>query len=98
MSDSNEMNISEILFDPKISEILELLENGPKDESKICEHLSITPKDIAERLEPLVKNGFVIKSGTQYSVDSEKLANAVESSVQYGGVMDKVTEMDSYLN
>ena len=41
MSDSNEENISEILFDPKVSEILELLENGPEHESKICKHLSI---------------------------------------------------------
>ena len=74
MSDSNEENISEILFDPKVSEILELLENGPEHESKICKHLSITIDDLTKRLEILVKNGIVIKSQTQYSVDSKKLA------------------------
>ena len=98
MSDSNKENISEILFDPKVSEILELLENGPEHESKICEHLSITIDDLTKRLEILVKNGLVIKSNTQYSVDSEKLADAMESSAQFDGVIDKVTEMDSYLN
>ncbi len=98
MSDSNEENISEILFDPKVSEILELLENGPEHESKICKHLSITIDDLTKRLEILVKNGIVIKSQTQYSVDSKKLADTMESSERFDGVIDKVTEMDSYLN
>ncbi|MDI1496012.1 MAG: hypothetical protein K8823_1320 [Cenarchaeum symbiont of Oopsacas minuta] len=98
MENLNADEISDILFDPEISAILELLENGPIDESKICDKLSITTKDLTDKLSPLVENGFVIKSDVQYSVDAKKLANVLESNGQFDGVMDKVTQMDSYLN
>ena len=84
MSDSNKENISEILFDPKVSEILELLENGPEHESKICEHLSITIDDLTKRLEILVKNGLVIKSNTQFLGN----ALAVEGLMQFEKELD----------
>ena len=75
-------------------------------ESKHCSILSekfgITPETLQAKLSYLVEYNFVNQSGEEnnimYSVNSEKLADFMESSHDYKNVEDNLTKMDSYLN
>ena len=75
-------------------------------ESKHCSILSekfgITPEILQAKLSYLVEHNFVNQSGEEnnimYSVNSEKLADFMESSHDYKNVEDNLTKMDSYLN
>jgi hypothetical protein len=92
--------IAEHLFNPDISVIMAELENGPKDSAFLSEKLGISQDQIKERLAYLIEAGFVVESDppTSYGADSEKIAKFMEHDENYKGVVDGLTELDSYLN
>lgn len=90
--------VVEQLFDPDVSVILAELEHGAKDSAYLVEKTGITEAQIGERLSYLTETGFVHVSDGSYSVDSEKIAKIMENDENYSGVVDGLTELDSYLN
>ncbi len=90
--------VAENLFNPDISVIMAELESGPKESTVLSSTLGISESEIKNRLSYLVELGFVSVSGTEYGVDSEKLAKFMENDENYAGVVDGLTELDSYLN
>ena len=90
--------IAEDLFNPDISVIMAELESGPKESSVLSSTTEIPEPEIKSRLGRLIESGFVTISGTTYGVDSEKLAKFMENDENYKGVVDGLTELDSYLN
>ena len=94
--------VSDSIFDPEISEILAEMENESKHCSILSEKFGITPETLQAKLSYLVEHNFVNQSGEEnnimYSVNSEKLADFMESSHDYKNVEDNLTKMDSYLN
>jgi DNA-binding Lrp family transcriptional regulator len=74
------------------------LESGPKESAVLSSSLGISESEIKNRLAYLIGAGFVTVSGTSYGVDSEKLAKFMENDENYKGVVDGLTELDSYLN
>lgn len=100
MIENNKAKIIESLFNPDVSVILAELENGPKESSFLSQHLTISEQEIKFRLSLLIEAGFVVVSNTplSYGVNSEKLAKIMESDEHYKGLVDGLTELDSYLN
>ena len=100
--DFDEKKIIDNLFDPEISEILAEMENGPKYCTFLSEKFGIMPEDLQEKLSYLIQHQFVNQNGSlediQYSVDSKKLAEIMESSHDYKNVEDGLAKMDSFLN
>lgn len=92
--------IIENLFNPDVSAVLAELEHGAKESSGLAQILGISEKEIRERLDFLIGAGFVHVSELplKYSVDSEKIAKIMENEENYKGVVDGLTELDSYLN
>ena len=94
--------VSDSIFDPEISEILAEMETESKHCSILSENFGITPETLQAKLSYLVEYNFVNQSGEEnnimYSVNSEKLADFMESSHDYKNVEDNLTKMDSYLN
>lgn len=90
--------VASTLFDQDVSVIMAELESGPKESTVLSSSLGISESDIKTRLAYLIETGFVMVSGTAYSVDSEKLAKFMENDENYKGVVDGLTELDSYLN
>jgi predicted transcriptional regulator len=90
--------ITENLFNPDVSVIMAELESGPKEVSILSSSLDIPESEIKTRLEYLIETEFVTVSGTTYGVDSVKLAKFMENDENYKGVVDGLTELDSYLN
>jgi predicted transcriptional regulator len=90
--------VAEALFDQDVSVILAELESGSKESATLSSGLGITESEIKTRLAYLIETGFVVVSGTTYGVDSEKLARFMENDENYKGVVDGLTELDSYLN
>jgi hypothetical protein len=92
--------IAEHLFDPDISIIMAELEGGGKESSFLSQKLGIPEDEIRSRLSYLIETGYVAAFGTPltYSADSEKIAKFMEHDENYKGVVDGLTELDSYLN
>ena len=92
--------IAEQLFNPDVSIIMAELEDGGKESFVLSQKLGMSEDDIKTRLSYLVKTGFVTTSGSPltYSADSEKIAKFMEHDENYAGVVDGLTELDSYLN
>jgi hypothetical protein len=92
--------IAEDLFNPDISVIMAELEDGPKESAFLSEKLGIPESEIKERLSYLVGAGFVAvsESPLSYGADSEKISKFMEHDENYKGVVDGLTELDSYLN
>ena len=94
--------VSDSIFDPEISQILAEMETQSKHCSILTEKFGITPETLQAKLSYLVEYNFVKQSGEEnnimYSVNSEKLADFMESSHDYKNVEDNLTKMDSYLN
>ena len=101
-SDFSSEKILDIIFDTEISEVLAEMENEPKHCSILSEKFGITLKDLETKLSYLVQHNFVSQTGqaddTTYSVDSEKLAEIMQSSHDYKNVEDGLAKMDSFLN
>ncbi|MEM3065175.1 MAG: hypothetical protein QW177_07375 [Candidatus Nitrosotenuis sp.] len=92
--------IAENLFSPDISAILAELEDGAKESSYLEEKLGISQDEIKTRLAYLLETGFVTvtDSPIMYAVNNDKLAKFMENDENYKGVVDGLTELDSYLN
>jgi predicted transcriptional regulator len=90
--------VAKTLFDENVSVIMAELESGPQDSSTLSSTLGITENNIKTRLAYLIETGFVFESSNKFSVDSEKLAQFMENDENYKGVVDGLTELDSYLN
>jgi predicted ArsR family transcriptional regulator len=92
--------IAEHLFDPDVSVIMAELEGGAKKSSELSQKLGIPEDQIRARLSYLVEVGFVISSEPPltYAADSEKISKFMENDENYKGVVDGLTELDSYLN
>ncbi|CAE6493941.1 hypothetical protein [Candidatus Nitrosotenuis uzonensis] len=97
---SENAKIIEHLFNPEISVILSELEHGPKASSNLAQSLGISEQEIRERLGFLIQTGYVYASKIplEYSVDTEKITKLMENDENYKGVVDGLTELDSYLN
>lgn len=97
----NDDNI-ERLFDPKITEILAMLEDSSKSITIISNQLNLDVNEIKTRLEPLVKDGFVFldesASDVVVSVNTDKLTKFFEENMNFDNTIDGLAEMDSYLN
>jgi len=90
--------IAEDLFNPEISIIMSELESGPKESVYLSSSLGIVEPEIKNRLSHLIDAGFVKFNNVSYCVDSEKLAKFMENDENYKGVIEGLTELDSYLN
>jgi len=101
-TDSNSKKIIDNLFDPEISEILAEMEDGPKRCTFLSEKFGIIPEKLQEKLSYLIQHKFVNQNGTSddlnYSVDTEKLSEIMESGHNYKNVEDGLAKMDSFLN
>jgi hypothetical protein len=101
-SDFSANKIIDSIFDPEISEFLAEMETGPKHSSFFLEKFGIASKDLQEKLSYLIKHNFVTQSGhdddIEFSVNSEKLSEIMESSHDFKNVEDGLAKMDSFLN
>jgi len=92
----------EFLVDPDISSILLELENGSKESSYLIEKLKMSDNEIQKKLFYIIQHGFVNikKDGnvTIFTADKEKLNKIMESEENFSGVVDGLTELDSFLN
>jgi len=92
----------EVLVDPDVSSILLELESGNKESSYLTEKLKISDNEIQKKLSYVIEHGFVKikKDGnkTIFAVDKEKLNKIMESDENFSGVVDSLTELDSFLN
>jgi len=90
------------MFNPEISEILAELENGGKDSVYLSSKFQISENEIHDRLSYLIEHDFVYEEKTDdkviFSADGEKLTKLLEHEKNFEGVVDGLTEMDSYLN
>jgi len=98
MTEHDKAKIADALFDPDVSVILAELEDGPKEAEFLSSKIGIPDSEIKSRLSYLIETSFVTISGTTYAVDSEKLAKFMEHDENYKGVVDGLTELDSFLN
>jgi transcription initiation factor IIE alpha subunit len=94
--------ILQCMFNPEISEILAELENGGKDSAYLSEKFQISENEIHDRLSYLIEHAFVDEEKTDdkviFTADGEKLTKLLENEKNFDGVVDGLTEMDSYLN
>lgn len=92
--------VVEDLFSPDISIILAELEDGGKESSFLASKIDISEDEIKARLNYLIESGFVEVSNSPltYSVNANKIAKIMENEENYKGVIDGLTELDSYLN
>ncbi len=92
----------ETLIDPYVSSILLELENGSKESSYLTEKLKLNDNEIQKKLFYVIQYGFVKikKDGNMitFTVDKEKLNKIMESDENFSGVVDGLTELDSFLN
>ena len=92
--------IVEQLFDPDVSVILAELEDGNKESAYLSSKLGIAEDEIRKRLDYLIGAAIVVVSENplSYGVNSDKIAKIMENDENYKGLVDGLTELDSYLN
>jgi hypothetical protein len=92
----------ETLVDPDVSSILLELEDGSKNSTYLTEKLKFTDSEIQEKLSYVIQHGFVkidkVDNRTIFTANKEKLNNIMESDENFSGVVDGLTELDSFLN
>ena len=92
----------ELLIDPEASAILLHLENGSKESSYLTEKLQMTDNEICKKLSYAIQYGFVTVEkngdGMIFTADKEKLNKIMETDENFSGVVDGLTELDSFLN
>ena len=104
MSDTtfDKQKILDMIFDPHISEILELLQNEPKSCVYLSNLLGISEAEIQKRLQYLIDHKFIEKSvltnGIILEVDGDKLAAIIEDNDNFKHIDDGMAELDSFLN
>ena len=101
-SDNHTQKILDAVFDENISEILSEMETSPKKCEFLSEKFQLTPNDLDEKLSFLIQHEFVEKtvsdSETEYSVNSKKLAQLMETAHNFENVDAGLAKMDGYLN
>ena len=101
-SDNHTQKILDAVFDENISEILSEMETSPKKCEFLSEKFQLTPNDLDEKLSFLIQHEFVEKTGsdseTEYSVNSKKLAELMETAHNFENVDAGLAKMDGYLN
>ena len=94
--------ILECMFDPQTSEILLELQNNEKELDYLIQQLGLTEDIIRNKLSYLLEHNFVFEIKKQektiFKVNAKKLDSIIESDKNYDGVVDGLTELDSYLN
>ena len=94
--------ILESMFDPETSEILAELETSEKDIEYLSQKFSLSEDTIKEKLSYLIQHEFVFESNNEnktiFKANASKLGQIVESDKNFDGVVDGLTELDSYLN
>ena len=92
----------EALVNPDVSAVLSELEEGNKDSSYLEEKLRINENEILERLSYVIEYGFVKMNRSNgklvFSADKDKLNKIMEGDDNFSGVIDGLTELDSFLN
>lgn len=92
----------ETLVDHDVSSILLELENGSKNSSYLTEKLKFTDNEIHNKLSYVIQHDFVkinkIGNETTFTANKEKLNKIMESDENFSGVVDGLTELDSFLN
>ena len=92
----------ETLVNPDVSAILLELEEGNKDSSYLQDKLQISESEILERLSYVIEHGFVKTNRNDdkivFSADKDKLNKIMEIDENFSGVVDGLTELDSFLN
>jgi hypothetical protein len=92
----------ETLVDPDVSSILLELEDGSKNSTYLTEKLKLTDSEIQEKLSYVIPHGFVkidkVGNETIFTANKEKLNKIMESDETFSGVVDGLTELDSFLN
>ena len=101
-SDEHTQKILDAVFDENISEILAEMESSPKKCEFLSEKFQLAPNDLDEKLSFLIKHEFVGKIETdtdvEYSVNSKKLAELMETVHNFENVDAGLAKMDGYLN
>jgi|TARA_B110000014_G_C19564703_1_gene301198 hypothetical protein len=101
-SDEHTRKILDTIFDENISEILTEMESSPKKCQFLSEKFNLTLNDLDEKLSFLIQHEFVGKTGSdseiEYSVDSKKLAELMETRHNFENVDAGLAKMDGYLN
>tara|TARA_B100000029_G_scaffold95213_1_gene85398 strand:- start:332 stop:646 length:315 start_codon:yes stop_codon:yes gene_type:complete len=101
-ADEKTQKILDAVFDENISEILAEMETSPKKCQFLSEKFEISPHELDEKLSFLIQHEFVGKSGSdseiEYSVNSEKLAELMETAHNFENVDAGLAKMDGYLN
>ena len=90
--------LRECMFGETTGPILAELEEGPKSVQYLAEKCDLKPDQISESLRYMVEHGFLTLKDDTYTADAEKLAAATEDDGNYSGIINSITEMDSYLN
>ena len=104
MSESDEhiQKILDAVFDENISEILAEMESSPKKCEFLTEKFQLTPNDLDQKLSFLIQHEFVGKnvsdSDIEYFVNSQKLAELMETAHNFENVDAGLAKMDGYLN
>ena len=92
----------ETLVNPDVSAVLSELEEGNKDSSYLEEKLRISQNEILERLSYVIEYGFVKINRSNgklvFSANKDKLNKIMEGDDNFSGVIDGLTELDSFLN
>ena len=101
-SDFDPNKILDCIFDIETSEILAEMEKESKHCNALSEQFDLSPQELNEKLSYLIIHGFVNQSGQNnditYSVNSNKLAEIMESNHDYKNVENGLAKMDSFLN
>lgn len=94
------VDISELLFDERVSKMMEMLEGGPAGIDELASEYGDSANMMMEQLKPLLEAGILREDAAArtLSVNKEKLDKALESDQAFGGVVDGLTKMDGYLN
>ena len=92
----------ETLVDPDVSSILAELEEGEKDSMYLTNELHLTINQIKDLLSYVLEYKFVVISQNNgkeiFKVDMDKLNKIMESDDNFKNVVDRLTELDQFLN
>ena len=101
-SDEKTQKILDAVFDENLSEILAEMEDSPKRCQFLSEKFQIPSDELDKKLSFLIQHEFVGKTGSgteiEYSVNSEKLAELMETAHNFENVDNGLAKMDGYLN
>lgn len=98
----DKQKMMETLVDLEVSSILAELEGGEKDLTYLTDKLQLSSNQIKERLSYVIEHKFVIinqNNGKEiFKVDLNKLNKIMESDDNFKNVVDRLTELDQFLN